>query len=54
MDGLKLTCVIVVIVGHPEHYSEELEYVEWMKDFLHKQPVVWLHWDINGVWSIMQ
>ena len=50
--GCPITCIVIVDLVHPEGNGEQLEHVEWVEHFLHKEDIVRLHRNINGVRTI--
>jgi hypothetical protein len=45
----ELTGIEVVFVGDPENGGQDLKDIEWMENLLYEEDMVGLHWDINGV-----
>ena len=48
------TWVVVVRFIEPLDDAEHLEYVEGVEHFLHKEKVVWLHWNVNRIGTVTE
>ena len=49
LEHYQLTGIEVVFVSNPENGGQDLKDVEWMEHLLYEENMVGLHWDINGV-----
>ena len=49
---LQVTCIIEVLLIHPQCNGKDLEDVEWMQDLFKEQLRVRLHWHINIISSV--
>ena len=49
---LQVTCIIEVLLIHPQCNGKDLEDVEWMQDLFKEQLRVGLHWHINIISSV--